>query len=182
MGGGVKEPDYIIYLFIENHFSRMNSVIYSLDSPKIRPTYEIDENYNIKEKTFFKNLIFISHLYKYFYYKKNTLDYAVREETKFISTMIALNKLIHKHWKNTKLIVLRYDEPNIEEPFLFKQESIEKLEENGIIFIDADKLVFGNTGERMIGEKYMQEEDQHPSAYAFELLSDKIAEYIANIK
>ncbi len=53
---------------------------------------------------------------------------------------------------------------------MFRKESINKLEENGIIYLDADKLVFGDTGEKMIGKKYINEYES-PSTYAYDILS-----------
>ncbi len=172
---GIPEPEYIIYLFIENHFSRINSRIYSLISPQIRPFYKIDKNYDFKEKPCLNRYLFLSHIYKYYYLNRYTYNYGVREEKKFFNIMMALKKQINKYWKSTKLVIIRYDEANIDEPFLFDKSFIEDIENNGIIYYDADELVFGKTGERMIGDIYMQE-DQHPSAYAMQLLSEKLAE------
>lgn len=169
------EPEIIIYLFIENHFSRMKSRIYSLQSPELRPMYSIDDNFNYKKLPAHNDILFLSHIYKYKYRMNHLVYFTDIDPELFCKTIIAIKKQISKHWKNTKFAVLRYDEACIEHPYLFDEKYIKMLEDNGIKYLDADEVVFGKTGERMIGKKYMQE-DQHPSAYAFEILAPKLAE------
>lgn len=168
------EPDYIIYFFIENHFSRMKSRIYSLQSPELRPMYDIDNNYNYKEIKKNNDFLFLSHIYKYNYRKNHLVYFSDIDPELFCKTMIAIKKQISKHFKKTKFVVLRYDEACIENPYIFEDKYIKMMTDNGIIYLDADELVKEKTGERMIGEKYMQE-DQHPSAYAFEILAPELA-------
>ncbi len=173
----IDEPEYVIYLFIENHFSRMNTKIYSLQDPRIRPMFEIDNDFNFKRLPCNNKWLFLSHIYKYYYLNKYTYDYGVREEEKFIKTMAALKKEINEHWPDTKLVVVRYDEANIQEPFIFDDKYIQKFKDLGIIYLDADEIVFGKSGKRMIGDEYMQE-DQHPSVYAFDLLAKKLVQVL----
>ena len=91
--------------------------------------------------------------------------------------MITIKKNINRHWPNTNFIIIRYSEPNIKTPYLFSPEITKKFQENGIIVLDADEIVFGKTQKRLIGKEYKQE-DVHPSALAFELLATKLAEKI----
>lgn len=176
----INEPEYVIYLFIENHFSRMNSRINSMQDPNLRPMFDFDDNFNFKIIPCKNKWLFLSHLYKYYYREKYTLDYGVREEEKFIKTMAALKKKINEHWPDTKLVVVRYDEANIQDPFIFDDKYIQKFKDLGIIYLDADEVVFGKSGKRMIGDEFMQK-DQHPSAYAFDLLAKKLVEAL-NLK
>lgn len=173
----IDEPEYVIYLFIENHFSRMNSRIYSMQDSNIRPMLAIDDNFNFKLIPCKNKWLFLSHLYKYYYRNKYTVNYGVREEEKFIKTMAALKKKINEHWTGTKLVVVRYDEANIQDPFIFDDKYIQKFKDLGIIYLDADEVVFGKSGKRMIGDEFMQN-DQHPSVYAFDLLAKKLVEVL----
>ena len=43
--------------------------------------------------------------------------------------------------------------------------------------MDADEIVYPDIKERMIGKKYILEDD-HPNAYAFEILSKNLAKEI----
>ena len=169
-----EEPEYVIYLFIENHFSRMFSKIHSLQSNKLRPLWNIDNNFNSKQKICWYKPLLLSHIFKYIYREKVTLNYGIVDEDKYFKTMMAIKKKINSHWGNTKFIIIRYSEPTIEKPYLFSQDLIEKFTKNNIIVIDADELVFGNTGKRLIGDEYKQEDD-HPSALAFKLLTDELS-------
>ena len=171
------EPEYVIYLFIENHFSRMFSRIYSLQSNKLRPLWNIDEKFNAKEAINWYKPLFLSHIFKYIYREKITLNYGIIDEEQYFKTMMAIKENINKHWKNTKFIIIRYSEPNIEKPYLFSENLTNKFKRNGVIVIDADETVFGDTGERLIGERYSQE-DQHPSVFAFEILADKLSKQL----
>lgn len=173
------KPKYIIYLFIENHFSRMFSRIYSLQSPRLRPLYNYDENYNKKEKLCWYKPLFLSHIFKFLYREKITLNYGITDEELLFKTLVSMKKEINKKWENTQFIFIRYSEPNINKPFLFSNNFIEKLYKQNIIYIDADEIVFKEKDKRLVGEEYMQKE-QHPSPLAYELFSQKLAEHFKN--
>ena len=172
-----EEPEYIIYLFIENHFSRMFSRIYSIQDNKLRPLWNIDKNFNAKQVICWYKPLFLSHIFKYIYREKVTLNYGIVDEEQYFKTMMAMKKEINKNWQNTKFVIIRYSEPNMEKPYSFIPDITKKFIENNIILIDADELIFGKTGKRLIGDKYMQE-DQHPSALAFDLLTTALSKEI----
>ena len=175
----IEEPEYVIYLFIENHFSRMFSKIYSIQSPKLRPMYNISNDYEAEIKPCYFKYLFLSHIFKYFYREKVTLNYGIVDEDTLFKHLMALQKEIKKHWTSTKLVFLRYSEGNIEKPYLFTNNFIKNLEKNNIIYLDSDELIFGESGQRLIGEKYIQE-DGHPNSLAFKLLAPKITERLNN--
>lgn len=172
----IKEPEYIIYLFIQDHFNRISSYIYSIESPYLRPMFNINDDFQAKDKKCFYKPLFMNHIFKYYYRDKIFLKNKPNEE-EFLKIMGALKKEANKTWPKTKLIVLRYSEGTINKPFLFSNKFINKLKENNIIYIDADEIVYTDTKEKMIGKKYMLEDD-HPNAYAFEILSKNLAKEI----
>lgn len=71
---------------------------------------------------------------------------------------------MQKHWKNTKFIVLLYDQIDNQERFE------EKLKANNIEFIELDKLV----GTDLDTQEFKLEHDPHPSEKAWDLVSEKL--------
>ncbi len=170
----IKEPEYVIYLFIQNHFSRMHSRLYQIHERRIRPLYKIDDNGNTKQEFCPFKILFMSYFFRYIYTEKITLNYDVVDEDLLLKSMIAINRNIHKKYPKAKLIFLRYDEPtiNAERRYIPSVNFIKRIQDKGIIYLDANEIVFGKSGKMMIGNEYMQQ-DGHPNEYAFNLLANK---------
>ena len=71
---------------------------------------------------------------------------------------------MQKHWKNTKFVVLFYDE-------IINDEYIkDKLKENNFIILDANEL----TDENLATKKYLTQDKLHPNEKAWDILVPKI--------
>ena len=172
------QSNYYIYLFIHNHFSRMFSRMLSLNSNVYRPFYDIDENFEIKERPFYSRPLFLSNIYKFFYRRKVTLNYGHVDEELLYKTLSAQNKLLQKNFSNgIKFIFINYNEGV---RYNFSDEFMKKLKAENIMYVNADELVLGKDMQ-MTDEIYFQE-DGHPSAYAYKLFGEKLGNLINNQK
>ena len=99
----IKEPEYIIYLFIQDHFNRISSYIYSIESPYLRPMFNINDDFQAEDKKCFYKPLFLNHIFKYFYRDKIFLKNKPNEK-EFLKIMGALKKEANKTWPKAKII------------------------------------------------------------------------------
>ncbi len=171
----IPEPEYVIYLMINDHFRR-------LYVPTFMSASLLDETYNLryelkdgkliikKEKNAlleFIHRLYITQKIEHFYIN-NILLKSDNYEQYFL---FALQHLVEsknemkKHWKNTKYVVILY------QTFPHDNLFIEQLKKNGFIVISLkyDYNLNLHTPEYM-------SQDYHPKEQAWDLLTKKISE------
>ncbi len=171
----VPEPEYVIYIMINDHFRR-------LYVPSFMTECLLDETYNLRYERKDKKLIlkkeknalleFIHRLYitqkiEHFYIN-NILLKSDNYEQYFsfaLQHLVESKNEMKKHWKNTKYVVILY------QTFPHDNLFIEQLKKNGFIVISLkyDYNLNLHTPEYM-------SQDYHPKEQAWDLLTKKISE------
>jgi len=180
----IPEPEYIIYVYIGNHISRMYKYNYICDS--------YDYNYlkynnvfgKLKEEKRLQNIPY-SRLYN---------DIILRfiakfQESKFPKLafnflekhLLESKKELEKHWKNTKFVILEYESedkslsPNIN---VLSLKNIKKLEKDGFIVIKTSDLTDIPLGKNY----YLDEMDHHPNEAAWDLITPLFVEKLKSLR
>lgn len=170
----IKEPEYIIFvqqtrwqllrLFMYN-FLIWDDILY--------PRFEVNNNdlKQIEDIPYFSGLYIIKILY---FIRQNLIfknQFCDKNIDFLLLHFLKLKSEIHKHWKNTKFVVLFYYQDR--EPKEFDNKLKEKLEENDFIVLNTEEL----TGIKLYGKEYqLSETDQHPNAKAWDIVVPKLAE------
>jgi len=154
-----REPEYIIYVFLYEHFNRLGRFKISPLFRDFQPEYKIKNNtlYEIKPKLIdYTAFAFTVQMHR----KKQYKDFPKTIKTYFLETA----KEIKKHWKNTKLVILKY--PVIEGIYDYDSSSMwQELKNEGIIVLDAAEYA----GEKILEPEY-KIDGFHPSAEAWDLI------------
>ena len=171
----IPEPEYVIYLMINDHFRR-------LYVPTFMSASLLDETYNLryelkdgkliikKEKNAlleFIHRLYITQKIEHFYIN-NILLKSDNYEQYFsfaLQHLVESKNEMKKHWKNTKYVVILY------QTFPHDNLFIEQLKKNGFIVISLkyDYNLNLHTPEYM-------SQDYHPKEQAWDLLTKKISE------
>ena len=171
----IPEPEYVIYLMINDHFRR-------LYVPTFMSASLLDETYNLryelkdgkliikKEKNAlleFIHRLYITQKIEHFYIN-NILLKSDNYEQYFsfaLQHSVESKNEMKKHWKNTKYVVILY------QTFPHDNLFIEQLKKNGFIVISLkyDYNLNLHTPEYM-------SQDYHPKEQAWDLLTKKISE------
>lgn len=171
----IPEPEYVIYLMINDHFRR-------LYVPTFMSASLLDETYNLryelkdgkliikKEKNAlleFIHRLYITQKIEHFYIN-NILLKSDNYEQYFsfaLQHLVESKNEMKKHWKNTKYVVILY------QTFPHDNLFIEQLKKNGFIVISLkyDYNLNLHTPEYM-------SQDYHPKEQAWDLLTNKISE------
>ena len=169
----IPEPEYLIYIFIEEHRNRLDRFKATPAAIDFQPKYKVCKNRLVQEKPHFYDSLFSVADFKRCYNYKFKL---IKDETLKLY-FVQAEKEIRKHWKNTKLVIFVYPIGNKEE----KEHNNRKLwvdleKENNYIVIFADDL----TNVDLTSEEY-RVDGWHPSADAWRILLPKLIE-ILNIR
>lgn len=160
----MQEPEYIIYTFIYDHFHRFNKFKIVPEDTVFQPRYKIKNNSLVEIKpTIFDYLFSVSYFnYSYTYW------FNIENHKKLRLFFTETEKEIHKHWKNSKLVILVYDYDN---------SSIwEELKNQNFQVIKVSELTDINVN----SSKY-QVDGCHPSKEVWEILVPKLIKKL-NIK
>lgn len=161
------EPDYIIYLWINDHLNRIcNPYITPLtytdvNQYSINPIYEQKDGKLIKKfppkwKLPFYALYTVK-AYFYFYsdsFAKN------KKDKKMLSYFIIAKNICKEEFPNAKFIVIEYKDTSA---LLMSDELRSGLKENGITLLNAENLA----GHELDSEKWRASDKEHPSPEAF---------------
>jgi len=180
----VPAPEYIVYVYISNHISRMFKYYY------INLCAIDDYNY-MKYNNFFGRLI-LEHRLQHIPYSR-LLDHiilkyiALRNEnnpkkafTMLEKHLIECRKAVEKHWgEQTKFIMLYYDSKDAfnNHPEVLNGENIKKLLNDGIIVIKASEL----TGRELGRTYHLEEYDEHPNEAAWNLITPAFADALEKL-
>ena len=171
----IKTPEYVIYIFIPDHLRRLYLMSFG-------PWNILSDEFNIRYKDVnghleeIKNDNVFTNQFKRLYLvneiqNKLASNYARDEKNKEEVFNFALKHFVEsknemqKHWKDTKYIILFYDDNYNSTKF---KTSLNKA---GYIVIDTSDL----TNEKLNSEKYLQP-NIHPTEAAWDLLTPLIAE------
>ncbi len=169
----VPEPEYVIYVMINDHFRRLYVPTF-MASHLIREEQNLRYKYQngelIQKKEYNEFIKFIQRLYlsqktEHFYInnillrKNNYPQYFNFALEHFIES----KKEMQKHWKNTKYIVLLYQSFDNDELF------IKKLQENGFMVISLRYNYLLN-----LSKPEYELPNFHPNEKAWDLVTSKI--------
>ena len=153
----IKEPEFVIYIFINDQIRRL----YKECSPCFKSPLYKKKGDSIK---LIKNPFYYSYLMILYRYKIQRKYYKVSKEENFDFLrrhFLYLKKLGDKKWKNTKWIILYYNDDGSIYP-------LEELEKDGFKVIKLTSLV---SPEFFTDEKNRSGKDNpHPSKYAWETI------------
>ena len=169
----VPEPQYVIYILIEEHYLRAATKSYGLFSPYPYLHYSLDNKYNIKREKneFLQNFI----TYRQFSFDKATrIDWA-EKQILFNKIFNETKKEFDKHWKNYKFIILIYEE-NEETKENFHNRNLEALANNGFIIISVYDLVgrIMNENDDFIFDKC------HPNSNTWNIITTALVKELKN--
>lgn len=173
----VKEPEYIVYVFIAPHIERMYS--YTTVFPynnNICLRYENRngglEQVNPRFNFIYRLNIFYNLLMKKTYDKaKNPANFD--KNFNFMEQyFLESKKEAGKHWHNTKFVILKYnDRTSCDDPY-YKSKRWKELEKEGFIVVDSKDLVGKTFRER----EYFADDNFHPSEKVWNLVVPEFTE------
>ena len=160
----IPEPEYVIYVFIHDHPRRLVQscithcfcyhLFYKLKNGKL-----IRKNYKSK-------IVLVETLKQYLYKYRN--NYKPEIADLFRAEVLESNRLIKKHWKNTKFILFVYSSLTAPVDKLQKE-----FEENGIQVIYRSEIAPFDDHDT----KYtLSKTDSHPNANAWEYITPRLVE------
>lgn len=171
----IPEFDTIIYVMIHDHLRRMFWNYFGVLDHHVLPHYNIKnnskliiDNYNNKFTTFFNSLYTVKTLNhiitdKYVYDEKNAEKITNIALLYFVESRKELEKKLNK---KIKFCIIFYEDW----PILYGSLLKEKLEKNGFIVTSTNEL----TDEDLANEKYLMQDNHHPTEAAWDLLTPKI--------
>ena len=174
----IPEPKYAVYVFIGSHLGRM--LKYSFCYPYYDFAYlkyDKKDNMLTREKLNFNRIYFQSEwdlrsLYTRHLYKDEDYIFDMFK----LHVLEAKNEL-QKHWKNTKFVMIMYEDTDpwfSSHAWIFDSPRLKELQDEGIIIIKTDDLT--NEIKKHPDKYFISKKDHHPSAKAWELLTPLIFE------
>lgn len=178
----VPKTDTVFYILIGQHYERLAvfSVFDPIGSDSFMLRYKnvngklVCDDYNNPFLNFLKssylvhvlNLKFVSHYIKNPKYKDKVAD-------EFLAYFKQTRDVLEKEWNNKiKFNVILYDDVPVNCGIPNKEAIKKKLKENDFNVIDIDDL----TDEDLNSEKYLMQDNLHPTEAAWDLLTPKIIE------
>ena len=172
----IPESDTIIYVMIHDHLRRMFWNYFKVLDHHVLPHYNIKNNklviddYNNKFTTFINSLYTVKTLNhiitdKYVYNEKNSEKITDMALLYFIESRKELEKKLNK---KIKFYIIFYKDCEI----LYEDTLKEKLKKNGFFVTSTNEL----TDEDLASEKYLMQDNHHPTEAAWDLLTPKIIE------
>ncbi len=169
----IKNPEYIIYVMINNHVYRLYRQIMNTTEPYLDIMYKIDI---IGGKTGLKEIT-LPKKFKYIYFFPIIRDFNVRligflfgksdKDRNFDFTklhFLEAQKIVKKKFPNAKIIILLYEEdsncPYLETP------RWQELKKEGFIVINSYEL----TNVHLYEDKYKILNDPHPNEKAWDII------------
>ena len=169
----ISNPEYIIFVMIDNHLYRLYREIMNIDEPYFDILYQyngkiLEERKPIYSFLFKSSIIrYINlNLILYMYNKKNQDEIFDFMKAHFLK----MKSILNKKFPNSKLVILQYEEN--ENSWIFNNPRWNELRDEGFIIINSYEL----TNEHLFEEKYRIPNDVHPNEKAWDLLVPKLVE------
>lgn len=171
----VREPEYVIYVFIDDHIRRMYLDIFDPSHKSIYLRYKEKKGKLIERKPLFPFLWCFYSVNQYQLVKACKINDKIENEDKnfnFMKKMLLESKReIDKKYPKEKFIIIKYG-THMEEPsWYIKTDRWKELEKEGFIVLDTNEL----TRKDLSSKKYCLE-DNHPNEKAWDLIVPKLVE------
>lgn len=172
----IKEPEYIIYVFIPDHEKRLIQPLYDFFNGEPYLRY-VEKNGKLQIADRPPTLFLRSYIakaiiipgaekeYNKFNYQKYNQIFNLMEET-FIESKNVLNQ----HFPNTKFVILKYYGADVPNSWFMKTERWHELEKKGFIIVDTKDLV----GRVLNKPEDLCPDILHPSEKAWDLVTPKL--------
>ncbi len=172
----IKEPEYIIYVYLNSHIQRIHSEVWMTDNQVFykKTPRGLEENKFFSAANPFYNYIIkgVHWLYCKNVFAENSAEKKLFQQSPSFLNLhfIESKKEAEKHWKDTKFVVLVYSEMGCED--------WKALEKEGIKVVKVKDL----TSENLDELKYkISETDAHPSELAWDVITPSLIKLL-NIK
>lgn len=166
------KPDYIVYIWILDHFNRISNPYVSPLKLQNEPFYYIKPMWREKDGklTKYSPSKFILPFYSLFcvkaYYSYLAESFAKeKKEEKMLRFFLMANKICKEKFPQSKFVIIQYKDSS---GVLLNDIFIEKLEETGILVLDAEKLA----GHELVSSEWRGQDKEHPNGKAFSDVSD----------
>ena len=159
-----EEPEYIFYIFIDDHVNRIDKFKTAPFVRDFKPKYKVKNSKLYRQQPNFTDRFYTVEEFQYNYnyifkkYDKNRIKLYFNEA----------EKNIHKRWKNVKIVILLF--PSCKDDGYYFPELWEELKsENYYNIINIEKLT-----DEPIYEKQYKVDYAHPSAKVWEIVSPEL--------
>ena len=169
----IKSPEYVIYVFIDDHIRRMLQFSMNPFSKYPHLKYKNHSGKLEREKTSFLNK---SLFYKYLSYINANYEMDNSKEKTFLlirQHLLQAKQNFDKHWTDYKFVFFIYEGVSY-----FSDEQLERLRNDGIYVVTAEEL----TGFPMESREYViSDTDMHPNALAWDIITPKLVNFLNEI-
>lgn len=168
----VKEPEYVIYVFSKNQMQMMYDYTFQLWDEAMCLRYKLSNGKLVKVKNppkFIRGFYLLKFINQKMARKVIDCNFSQKDEELAIAHFKTAKESALKHWKNTKFVVLLYDQtPETE---WFDEKFASDLKKNGFIVLKMDDIA----GFKVYDAKFqMTENDPHPSERLWQLFTPKL--------
>lgn len=176
----VPDAEYVIYTFIHHHLYRQFQTMLCSYTSEINLQYSL-KNGKLTEKSHPFWFMYWSFLLKtYFEYKTNVLygQEFSQDLPMFLCFLKNSVDKMHELYPDSKFVLVEFPQSDLcldnyeEGMYELTPENIKMIEDLGIIYINASKLV----GHRFCEKKYRLPDNDHPSETTWDELTPKIVE------
>lgn len=169
----IKNPEYIIFVFIQNHAYRFYRQIMDIREPYMEVTYK-KQNDSIVETKIPYDFIYKSAILRYINVKSRFLTYSKTDNDETFDLIkllfIKAKNIANKKFPNSKFVILNYEDNT--DNFFFNTERWKELEKEDIIVLNSYEL----TNVHLSDEKYRILNDPHPNEKAWDILTPKVVD------
>lgn len=177
----IPDAEYVIYTFIWDHLYRMFRPLYSPYSGEMVICYKLENN-SLREIKYPFYPLYSLFTFRNFIDNKSCLEAKKEFSTGcplFLKTVEESQKMMKKLYPDSKFVLLEFSEgPMCREDYIegseeLQEAEIKKLEDMGIIYINAEKLV----GHKLRDlDKYRVADKDHPSERAWDEVVPKLVQ------
>ncbi len=167
----VPEPEYVIYVYINDHIRRLYLISFSswnILAEQFNLRYKSKNNQLVEIRNQnpvlnqIKRLYFVNKLQNTIVNKQIARTKNPEKHYDFaVEHFVSAKNEMQKHWKNSKFVVLFYD--SVESDKYLR----DKLEKNNFIIVVAEKLI----SEDLTKEEFITEDKCHPNEKAWDLIT-----------
>lgn len=169
----VKNPEYIIFVLIDNHLYRLYREIMGIDEPYVDILYKSDKNV-LKERTLPYAFLFKSAIIRYLNVISVWNNYLHKSNDETFDFMkqhfFKAKNLAHEKFPDAKIVIFHYEDNS--DSWLLNTKRWKELEDEGFIIINSYNI----TGVHLYEEQYKIKNDVHPNEKAWDLIVPKLTQ------
>lgn len=161
------QPDYIVYLWINDHLNRISNPYVSSVTTTEKSAYYINASWEEKDGKLIKHVpsrllmpfygLFCVRAYHCYFAQNFALE---KKDEKMTRYFLIANKIFKEKFPNSQFVIIEYKDGGKD---LMTDTLRNNLESNGIIVLNAEKLA----GHELDSEKWRREDKEHPNDKAF---------------